>query len=109
MIGKPIPHPRDVIISELERYKRHFFETGNIIQKIPTGKSAYVTSTDSKPCTPLGSFQKLQRLERAKLAPVMQGHAKAGFTITEAANAMKLKHARAELIAKENGISFKRR
>lgn len=100
MIGEPMLHPRDILAASLERQKAQFFAAGKSIQQIPTGLSGAETSIEAT------HRYKLYQAERAKLAPVLRAHADAGKTLLAAAQAMKIKWARAHLIAKENGIVF---
>ncbi|RON43868.1 hypothetical protein [Pseudomonas frederiksbergensis] len=100
MTDETILHPRDVIISELEKCKEQFFAAGKTIQTIPAGVGS------AHPEKHLAGQHKLQQAGRAKLAPALREHADAGRTLQAAARAMKLKVERAQLIARENGIVF---
>lgn len=102
MIGKPIPHPRQIIISELDCYKKQFFAAGNTIKKIPTGMSG----RDPNIVAP--SQYEILRAQRKKLAPELRKHADAGLSIRASARALGIKLARAELIAKENNINYRK-
>jgi hypothetical protein len=99
MVGEPLTHPRELVILELERRTREFLASGKTIQKIPTG---YSGNSSDGPC-----LRRMQK-ERAKLAPALREHADAGLTIISAANAMKLKVDRVQMIAMENGIKFRK-
>jgi len=101
LFDEPIPHPRELIISELEKSKAQFFADGRTIQKIPTGKSG----TDPK-LVLLNSHQKKQQIIRAEFVPALRKIATAGGTLKDAAKALKLREARARMIAAENGIIF---
>jgi hypothetical protein len=100
MIGKPMPHPRDIIIFELEEQKAQFLAAGNSIQKIATGLSAL----DTFPVA--SSHQKMLKSERAKFAPALREYAKSGLTINKAAKILKLKIDRAQMIVREHRIKF---
>ncbi|PMY32841.1 MULTISPECIES: hypothetical protein [Pseudomonas] len=102
MIGEPMSDPRAAIISDLEKSKEAFLAAGKTIQNIPSGHSGFLSEG------PVTGHQKVQRAERAKLAPALRELAESGRSLRAAANALKLKVDRAQLIAKENNIMFNR-
>ncbi|PMY44858.1 MULTISPECIES: hypothetical protein [Pseudomonas] len=102
MIGDPMPDPRAAIISDLEKSKEAFLAAGKTIQNIPSGHRALFSDG------PVTGHQKAQRAERAKLAPALRELAESEHSLRAAANALKLKVERAQLIAKENNIIFSR-
>lgn len=99
MFDEPIPHPRELIISELEKCKARFFADGRTIQQIPTGKSGLAP----KPVL-LNTHQKHQQIKRAEFAPALRKLVTAGGTLKDAVKALKLKESRVRMIAAENGI-----
>ncbi|MNF74125.1 hypothetical protein D3C84_561500 [compost metagenome] len=101
MVNEPTPHPREIIISELEILKKQFLAAGNCIQQIPAGLSG----ENQKKAAP-SPYQKLQQSQRAKLAPEMRKHVEAGMSIRASANSLGIRLERVLLIAKENGIVY---
>lgn len=100
VIGEPKPHPRDAILDELAKSKQEFLKAGNRIENIPVGLSGYdSTGFDSRQ-------RRMHQARRARLAPELRAQALAGKSIEAAARDMKIKCARARLIASENKIVF---
>ena len=100
MIGVPMPHPRDSIISDLNKQMDQFFGAGNTVEEIASGVSGerqamFGTSHSNK-----------LRVERDKLAPMLKALAATGITSSAAATQTRIRQKRIELIAKENGFQF---
>ncbi|MFJ2714380.1 hypothetical protein ACIOZM_26480 [Pseudomonas sp. NPDC087346] len=100
MSSESKPHPREITFTTLEQQIEEYFAAGHTVQKIPSGLSG-----QTMPGLVSAHHLQLQK-ERAKLAPALQKQAETGKTIGAAARALKIKVARARLIATENAIKF---
>ncbi|WP_426618305.1 hypothetical protein ACP3TY_19855 [Pseudomonas rustica] len=99
MIGVPMPHPRDSIISDLNKQMDQFFGAGGKAQQIPSG----VSGDPKLASTP---HHDRLRVERNKIAPKVRELAEAGRTISETAKTLHMHVKRVQLIATENKFKF---
>ncbi|MCH4880149.1 hypothetical protein EQV97_22575 [Pseudomonas sp. TMW22090] len=100
MIGVPMPHPRDSILSDLNQKLEHYFGSGKSVQEIPPGV------TGEKDGTFGSAHSSKLRAERDKVAPRLKELAEAGTPAAKAARDCGMEAKRARLIARENGFKF---